>query len=423
MRTVRACALVSAVLALGCREDDAGSGSGETEGSGTTSVGTNDGADETETGVADAGETGDDACAELPERIEADMAAGPGCVRLDRTEIRAGATLEIAAGTEVLVEPGGHLGVGVAESGILVARGTADDPIRFVSRLATPGPGDWECLYFGNAGGSELEHVQIEHAGAQCNVTGTRQPAAVVVSGPVRTLSNIEITDGAGRALWVDHRAEIQSFVDIAFARNVAPSVWVAAPSMLMIGESSFDDPDDFIHVDTTFNLDRSGRLARQSVPYRISGRLTLWMNAELSIAPGTVLALTGPGIDVFMGRLTAVGTPDEPIVFTSGAASAGRGDWGCLFLDSDDLHTQRHTIVEYAGSGAGCGGANLRAAVADVSASAVIEDNLFRHIAGNAIRGVFGQCDESWCDNTFEDIEGDPLFCPGQEPEARSCE
>lgn len=47
----------------------------------------------------------------LPASIDEDMTVGPGCVRILATSVTDGATLTIAAGTRVLMEPGAFLEV------------------------------------------------------------------------------------------------------------------------------------------------------------------------------------------------------------------------------------------------------------------------------------------------------------------------
>jgi hypothetical protein len=49
--------------------------------------------------------------------------------------------------------------------GVLMAQGTAADPIVFTSGEATPAPGDWVGLWLDTATGSQLDHVVIEYAG------------------------------------------------------------------------------------------------------------------------------------------------------------------------------------------------------------------------------------------------------------------
>lgn len=84
-------------------------------------------------------------------------------------------TLTIEPGVRVEFHPGSALEVDhytgeVAATGVLVAEGTADEPIVFTSSAETPSPGDWQGLSFGGIARTEnsLKHVRLEYTGADC---------------------------------------------------------------------------------------------------------------------------------------------------------------------------------------------------------------------------------------------------------------
>jgi len=58
--------------------------------------------------------------------------------------------------------------------GVVVAKGTADKPIKFTSAKAAPAPGDWMGFYFRYypTSGHAFEHVTFEYAGAQSGAVG-----------------------------------------------------------------------------------------------------------------------------------------------------------------------------------------------------------------------------------------------------------
>jgi hypothetical protein len=83
---------------------------------------------------------------------------------------------------------------------------------------------------------------------------------------------------------------------------------------------------------------------------------------ARLSIAPGTRLEFA-PGGYLSVGRfggtptLSAVGTPEAPITFTSSNPNPRAGDWQCIHLDGDGSELD-HVIVEYGGAACAATGA-----------------------------------------------------------------
>ena len=90
-----------------------------------------------------------------------------------------------------------------------------------------------------------------------------------------------------------------------------------------------------------------------------IDGILTVAPGVTLEIRPGSTVRFTrndsnGDGIgehELFsQGTLRAIGTPEQPIRFTSAEAAARRSDWGALnMMMAETDNRLEHCIVEYA--------------------------------------------------------------------------
>ncbi len=118
---------------------------------------------------------------------------------------------------------------------------------------------------------------------------------------------------------------------------------------------------------DTTWTLAGSPYAVNQSIVIGAGARLTIEPGVEVRFAPNTAITV---GSDQFgPGELVAIGTPADPIRFTSGVGAPdvpAPGDWKeILFADNAvdaaydeetgdylDGSTLQHVIVEYAGSG-----------------------------------------------------------------------
>jgi hypothetical protein len=104
--------------------------------------------------------------------------------------------------------------------GVLIALGTAAQPIIFTSGETTPAPGDWVGVWLNTATGSRLDHVQISYAGAassivsnNCRLVNTPDNAALLVGDfsdqyvpPANLITNSLITNSAGygiNAMWL----------------------------------------------------------------------------------------------------------------------------------------------------------------------------------------------------------------------------
>lgn len=93
----------------------------------------------------------------------------------------------------------------------------------------------------------------------------------------------------------------------------------------------------------------------------RVLGVVTVKKGATLTILPGTRVVFAridrdGDGIGdselLVEGALTARGTAENPILFTSGAAHPGKSDWKYLYLDFARPSVVEHAVIEYAYSG-----------------------------------------------------------------------
>ncbi len=75
------------------------------------------------------------------------------------------AILNIEPGVEVRFERGTGMTVEYP-GGSVIAKGTQTSPIRFTSNLASPAPGDWTGIYFGNdTREATLEYCVVEYGG------------------------------------------------------------------------------------------------------------------------------------------------------------------------------------------------------------------------------------------------------------------
>ncbi|PLY01687.1 MAG: hypothetical protein C0624_09925 [Desulfuromonas sp.] len=110
----------------------------------------------------------------------------------------------------------------------------------------------------------------------------------------------------------------------------------------------------------------------------RIDGRVIVTRSGSLSIAPGTKVLFMprdddgdgiGDGELLIEGSLAALGTREQPILFTSGSESPQPADWKFLYLDFARHGELNHVISEYAYSG-----------VQVHFCKATIHDSVFRH-------------------------------------------
>jgi hypothetical protein len=348
-------------------------------------------------------------CDELPRYVEENVSVGPGCVRVDRTTVTATATLTIAPGTTVLMESGASLDT--QDSALLLAVGTAESPILFTSAAAAPAPGDWQCLRL-DAGrpSSEIRHATFEYGGAPCDASGAHHEGMLQLATRTLAVSDSVFRSSLTHGVLIETNGQVDEFRDNAFSDNGAASIDIAAPQLMSLGEGlTFADADDRIEVNTTLGLTTSGTWRAQPVPFRLGLGLEL-RQADVTIAAGTRIELTGSSIIVSDSTLIVAGTEAEPVTFTSGLEPPAAGDWGCITFSASAPPHFDHAVFEYAGNGQLCTGADYETAL-HVPEGTIITNTTFREILGHAVTSA--DCNVTqWCANTFESVEFEPLLC-----------
>jgi hypothetical protein len=350
-----------------------------------------------------------DAAEVLPPAITEAVTYGPGCVRIDNTEVNDAGALTFAPGTRVEFLPGGFLSIGrYGGSATLSAVGTEAEPITFTSSNPNPRAGDWQCIHL-DGDGSELDHVVVEYGGAACGATGAGREGMVQVYGSPRGITHSALRDSSTVAVQLGGTPTL--FQNNTFERNTLAPIRASANSLTSIGTPNTFDAGDVILVESAL-VTRTGTWANHGIPYRFLAGFGA--QGAITVAAGVEIQMTDGSLDV--ATFDLLGTEAEPVVITSAQAEPRAGDWGCIV--SPAALRIEHAIIEYAGSGQGCTGANYAVALA-VSEGTTITDTVFRNISGAAFR-VPG-CDDvsAWCANTFEGIAEGPILCGN---EATAC-
>lgn len=197
---------------------------------------------------------------------------------------------------------------------------------------------------------------------------------------------------------------------DAPSALRMEPGVVSTLPSGIVATGNKKND----ILLETSKTFLRNDTLVARALPYRAKGALYVSPAADgapvtLTIEPGVTIGFennAGSGIRVGssekrQGLLLAVGTPDKPIVFTSGKDAKTAGDW--TNVDFHATPTSGNHIAyarfEYAGGasgakGFGCGPADNDGAIFIEGLGAeskgptapFVDHTTFEHIAGTTV-------------------------------------
>lgn len=292
--------------------------------------------------------------------VQADETWGPDQVHVIKGELYIqgdnSPTVTILPGTVVRIGNEGAIWVGYNGRGGLVAKGTAEAPIRFTSDAPTPAHGDWQTIgfYKGNLSAkSAFDHVIVEYGGA--NDHGN-----IYLYDTTLKIANSEIRHSASYGLKGDTDAHVESFAGSSLHGNKKAVVYWSAASAHELGASNNfkGNTIDRVYLQPG-TVAQSATWQAINVPYQLNGELYVQGDASpvLSLQAGVQL-LMGRDASIWVGYngrggLKANGTADAPVTITSDAPTPSAGDWQAIgFYEGTIAGSQLvHTTVAYGGA------------------------------------------------------------------------
>lgn len=318
-----------------------------------------------------------------------------------------GCGVSIPVGETLTIQPGAIVKVQGCwyAAGLILAQGTATQPIIFTSihddaaggdtngngNLTLPAAGDWNGIEFIGSP-SVFEHCHVSYGGNTNGVTFDLRGKAVTFRHCV-----IEWSAGHGMNGAAEVTVEDCEFRDL----GGIPVVDLALRSITQFTDNTAVrcDGGEYARIVTA-----NGWAANETLEHRFSinsnGVFVFDMPSSLSpilqsgaswtIPAGTVLKFER-GLFQSRGDFEVLGTPSQPVVFTSlqddtyggdtqkdGNATAPQpGDWSGIELFADDAATIQHAIVRYAAN----------PAIEISGSSATIEDTIVEHGSGDGFR------------------------------------
>jgi hypothetical protein len=293
--------------------------------------------------------------------------------------------LVVQPGVQVQVENGFY----VSGSGELTAVGTEEQPINFTG-IITGGnePLPWWGLNltgdFDVFPTAHLEHVILEYGG----LPGSGSSANLYVGSSNATIRNSTIRNGGMHGIYNSGGSPGESYALVVENTRIENNAGTA----IVCDDESCNQ--SFSNISVTGNgLDaivQSGSMAGNvrwndvGVPYVIEGFFSIPEDSTLVIEPGVEVLMGKEATFNVYGSLSAVGTPEEPILFTGTQQEPGW--WKSLWVHGGGLLELSYCDVSYGGV---LGGPNLAAygLVQIASNTAFISKCQLHHSAGAAIR------------------------------------
>ncbi|WP_216322297.1 hypothetical protein [Deinococcus aestuarii] len=306
------------------------------------------------------------------------MTNGPAaCDYLIDGYVNVTSVLTIEPGTVIRFGQDSELRVG--PGGVLNSVGTANARIRMEGLNKTKGY--WEGVSFGpGARESRIEYTDIESAGQ----TGYLKNYAGVsgIDGTLTFRNNtVSGSYAHGMTIPEDSRLLIKSFANNRFFDNVGFGLKVSATQTGVLDAASDylggNQPNGLPYVKIDWD-DVYGNTTWKKInaPYFVSIAL-YYKGGLLTVEPGVKVVMDdGAVLNIHGGAIRAVGTPQDPIVFTGVTQEKGSWDGIDFFYSRSDANVLQNVRVLY-GGGAGANvfvghGSSLR-----------ISDSLVAHSGG----------------------------------------
>jgi hypothetical protein len=290
--------------------------------------------------------------------------------------IRPGASLTLAPCAVVKVNARLQLTVrGTPEApATLIAQGTAARPVLITSAVAGEPWGTWRGLTKEST--FDLSYTTLENGGA-----GNGHGASLMASGdgavggavvPVLRAHHLAIVGSAGTGLVLESGAAFTAdSTELTVtgggdengdhAIELSPLAAGTLPALVISGNAN-----DAIRVAGSLFISRDLTLRNRGVPYyfvfdrvRVTDprdgatpTLTIEPGVELRFDDYLLVGYVNPGLSNQPGRLIAIGTPADPIIFTSSRSPRAAGDWPGIWLQNAPGSRLENVVIEYAGGG-----------------------------------------------------------------------
>jgi len=271
------------------------------------------------------------------------------CILNGGLYIQDGGSLTIEPGVIVKMDKFGSIEVGyTGDSSSLIAIGTPGQPIVFTSVNETKAPGDWRTIGFhANASSKNaLKHCVIEYGGSEVYSSfNDPEPMVRVKDGGKVSIENCTLSNGLTYALLVEYDGILKSFRSNDISNMGDYAIAVSSVQVHRLGPDN-NIVNKGVLINESMAISDSVTWLKQSCPYYLQSlyigstegsTLTLEPGVELrflmngSVTVGSVSSGT-------LGRLIAIGSPAEKIIFRSAEAAPSAGDWGGIYFSKRAL-------------------------------------------------------------------------------------
>lgn len=263
--------------------------------------------------------------------------------------VNSGATLTLAPGVVVQLR---NPDTALVVDGTLVAVGTGAAPILFTSDEVQKAPGQWEAIIFrGPNTNSILENCVVEGGAASgvCDET-------IRLEGAAPTLRNCTVRNSRVHGLTLlnsDPLIENCQFLNNGSTNTKAFAIAMRIDSLprLRNNTASANGHDAIAVFD--YNFGRTGTWVKDNFPYTLLNDVFILNKTKLTLEPGVTVQFQEPDTALIVdGTLTAQGTTNAPIRFTSDEVQKVPGQWEAIIFRATNTNSiLENCVVEYGGA------------------------------------------------------------------------
>jgi hypothetical protein len=263
-----------------------------------------------------------------------------------------GVTLTIEAGTVVQFQVGSH-SLNVANGGSLIVNGSAEEPVIFTSDAATPAPGEWRGLWVQEGGRAFLQQCDI-------GFTGRDNWSAIYVDSTTTTLENCRIHHSTAHGVELRNAGLAPTLHNLEIDHNGGTAIYQTTPDMTpdFANLNIHDNDRNAIaspggSLSRAYTLHPAGSVAGGSLPFLFLSALTVNDGVTLTIEAGTVVQFQVGSHSLNVangGSLIVNGSAEEPVIFTSDAATPAPGEWRGLWVHGQGRAFLQHCDIGFTG-------------------------------------------------------------------------
>ncbi len=276
-------------------------------------------------------------------------------------------TLTIEAPNEFMMNSGAYINV----YGKILANGTASNPITFSNY---PGGSSWRTIYFDDADtGTILNYCEFSGGGR--DIYGTyfdEQCYLAFKNTPNGQVKNCTFSNSNYKAIKVNGSTNLE-IDNCEFIDNGSHDIYASNANHLQISNCTFDNSNSYpLYIPITAydglsnlsftpatldGIELTGGSVQTctwpniGLDLYLKNGLTVADGVVLTLSPGLVIKIQGGGNIYVEGAITANGTADEHILFTSSATTPSPGNWQTIYLKRGDAgNSYNYCDFEYGG-------------------------------------------------------------------------